>query len=139
MTEISAYLRFDGNCREAMTFYKECLGGELTMQSVGEMPGAGEIPEEQSRRIIHATLRKGGMVLMGSDMGADGERVQGNTTALTLNCSSADEIKSFFESLSEGGKATHPLKVEFWGGTFGVLVDKYGVEWLLNYEEQGAA
>ncbi len=139
MSEINVYLRFNGNCREALTFYKECLGGELTMQTMAEAQMGGDAPADAQDQIIHGTLRSDGMVLMASDMLGPKGLVQGTSMALTLNCSSPGEINHFFSCLSEGGEVVHPLKTEFWGGTFGILNDKYGHEWLLNYEAEPAA
>ena len=133
MTQINAYLFFNGNCREAMTFYKECLGGELTMQTVEGSPAENQMPAEAKQHIMHASLIKDGLVLMGSDMvGPDGV-VKGNIISLLLNCSSEEEIKSFFSKLSLGGQIIGPLKEEFWGATFGQLTDKFGMSWMLNY------
>lgn len=138
MTQINAYLNFNGNCREAMTFYKECLGGELSMQTVGEAPIADQMPPEARQNIMHAALTNGVLVLMASDMMGPGEPVHGNTMALLLNCSSEEEIKTFFSKLSAGGKVDHALKEEFWGSTYGDLTDKFGRRWMLNYDKPKA-
>jgi PhnB protein len=139
MTQLNAYLFFDGNCREAMTFYKECLGGELVLQAVEETPMAKQMPAEVQKKIIHSTLTKDGApLLMASDMMEAGGRKNGNAIALTLNCGSAEEIKTRFAKLATGGKITSALKEEFWGGMFGTLTDKFGNEWLLNYEKPRA-
>ncbi len=135
MTQIDAYLRFNGNCREAMTFYKECLGGELAMQTVGESPVASQMPPAAQKSIMHAALTKGRLVLLASDMVGSEGVVKGNAIALTLNCGSEEEIKTYFAKLSSGGQVTYPLKTEFWGATFGQLTDKFGVDWMLNYDK----
>jgi len=135
MTQINAYLGFNGNCREAMTFYQECLGGELTLQTVAESPLADQMPAESGKDILHSTLTKGDLVLMATDM-RRGERVNGNTISLALLCSSEEEINSFFSRLSAGGQVIEPLGPQFWGGTFGVLTDKFDRNWMLNYEKQ---
>jgi len=135
MAHIDAYLRFNGNCREAMTFYKECLGGELTMQTVAESPLADQIPAEMAQNILHATLIKDRLTLLGSDMVGPEGLIQGNTISLSLNCGSEQEIHEFFASLSSDGQVTHPLESAFWGATFGDLIDKYGISWLLSYDK----
>ncbi len=135
MTQINAYLTFGGNCREAMTFYKECLGGDLTMQAVGETPAASEMPPEAKDSIMHATLQKDSLVLMASDKMSPMELKQGNTITLSLNCSSEEEIKTFFSNLSSDGQVTMPLADQFWGATFGMLTDKFGMNWMLNYHK----
>lgn len=136
MTQISAYLNFSGNCREAMTFYQECLGGELKLQTVEESPVANQMPPEARKSILHSTLALGNSVLMGSDMAGPDGVIRGNAISLTLQCSSEQEILRFFSKLSAGGKITHPLQEEFWGATFGQLTDKFGINWLLNYQKR---
>jgi PhnB protein len=135
MSQIIAYLTFNGNCKEAMTFYKESLGGELNLQTIEESPMSTVIPESMRQNILHSTLTKGNMVLMASDMVSERGLNNGNTVSLMLNCSSEEEIKKVYEALSEGGEATHPLENTFWGALFGDLTDKYGNQWLLNYSK----
>jgi PhnB protein len=134
MTQIYAYLAFSGNCREAMTFYQECLGGELFLQTVEDTPVAEQMPPQAGQNIMHSTLTHGSLVLHGSDM-MHGEPVEGNTIYLSLNCSSEAEIHQFFTSLSAGGQVTLPLADQFWGATFGTLTDQYGKGWMLNYDK----
>ena len=135
MTQINGYLTFNGNCREAMAFYKECLGGELYLQTIGESPMAGKMPPQMKECILHSTLTKGAMILMGSDMVGGKGLVRGNGVSLSLDCSSEKEIKTFYANLSAGGEATHPLEDTFWGALFGDLTDKYGNHWLLNFDK----
>jgi len=134
MTEINSYLTFNGNCREAMTFYKECLGGELVLQTIGESPLADKMPVQMKECILHSTLTKEGIVLMASDMVSEKGLVKGNSVSLMLNCSSEEEIKTFYSRLTDGGQATHPLENTFWGALFGDLTDKYGNHWLLHFD-----
>jgi PhnB protein len=136
MTQINAYLTFNGNCREAMTFYKGCLGGELNLQTVEGSPAEAQCPPEIKHQIMHSELRKDGIVLLASDMMPDGYK-QGNTIALCVQCSSEEEINTFFSRFAEGGKITDPLKTQFWGAIFGAVNDKFGVRWLFNYMKQG--
>lgn len=136
MTNLYAYLTFNGNCREAMTFYKTCLGGELVLQTIGKSPMADKLPSKMQNSILHSTLTKNGFVLMGSDMVGEGGLVKGNTVSLMLNCGSEKEIKTVYKKLSAGGKATHPLEITFWGALFGDLTDKYGNQWLLHYDKK---
>jgi PhnB protein len=134
---MNAYLHFNGNCREAMTFYQGCLGGKLALQTVAESPMAAQMPADAQKNILHAALTIGGVVLMGSDMvGAEGIKM-GNNVSLTIVCSSKEEIETFFSKLSAGGKVAHPLKEEFFG-TYGDLTDKYGINWMFNYEKPKA-
>lgn len=135
MTQINSYLTFNGNCREAMNFYKDCLGGELTLQTIGQSPMADKLPGEMKDYILHSTLTHGTLILMGSDMVSEQGLVKGNAVSLMLNCSSEEEVKDYYQKLSAGGKATHPLEVSFWGALFGDLTDKYGNQWLLHYDK----
>src|SRR4051812_11574628 len=102
MTQINAYLTFNGNCREAMTFYKKCLGGKLTLQTVKESPMANQWPEQVQHHILHASLIKDNLVLLGSEMGGSDGLVKGNIISLALQCSSEEEIETFFSNLSKG-------------------------------------
>lgn len=135
MTQINAYVGFNGRCQEAMTFYKECLGGELTLQTVAETPVANQCPEGMQDKIMHSSLSKNGMLLMGSDMVSEEGFKEGNNVALALNCSSEEEINAFYTKLSEGGKVIQGPRTEFWGGIFAALIDKFGIRWMLNYEK----
>jgi len=136
MTQINVYLTFDGNCAEAMNFYKECLGGELTLNPIDGSGMESQCTGAKPGAIMHAELRKWNLLLMASDMMTAGtELVRGNATALSLNCSSEVEIYTFFEKLSQDGTQLSPVKKEFWGALFGMFTDKFGVRWLLNYDQ----
>ncbi len=131
--QINSYLTFNGNCREAMAFYQECLGGELYFQTVGESPLSEKMPKKMKDCILHFTLTKSSLVLMGSDMVSGKGLIKGNAVSLSLNCSSEEEIKGCYASLSEGGSQNHPLENSFWGALFGDLTDRYGNHWILIY------
>lgn len=135
MKSISPYLFFNGTCREAMEFYKNCLGGELFMQTIGESPMAAQMPAEIHNNIIHAALMKDGTMLMASDNMGQEEIIQGSNVEVCIVCSTPEEVKTYFAALSEGGKVTMPLKEEFFG-TFGSLTDKYGIKWMLQYDDE---
>lgn len=126
------YLNFDGNAREAMYFYKRCLDAELRMQTFAETghhgpPGAGD-------RVMHARLEKGPMVVMASDSMPGTPYTQGNNFHVAVQCDSVDEIERVFERFAEGGSVTLPLQDTFWGSRFGMLTDKFGVNWMFNCE-----
>jgi PhnB protein len=131
--KITSYLTFSGNCREAMTFYRECLGGELDLMTIGESPMANQMPQEMKECILHASLRKGGLTLTGSDMVGEQGLNRGNTISLMLDCESEEEIRSRYHKLAAGGNPTHPLENTFWGALFGSLTDRYGNYWLLHF------
>jgi PhnB protein len=130
MTYISPYLTFNGNCREAMTFYRDCLGGDLTLQTVGESPMSDQWPSQVQHLILHAGLVRKKLTLLASDMGGP-TPVVGNVISLALACSNAREIRVYFDNLSAGGKVTHHLH-RFYNGTIGALTDKYGMNWVLK-------
>ncbi|SDJ85638.1 PhnB protein [Catalinimonas alkaloidigena] len=131
-THLSPYLNFNGKCREAMTFYQACLGGELTLQKIAESPMGAQLSAEAGNHILHSHLRHGALELMGSDMMGAGV-VRGNQVTLCLNCSGDQEIRTFFSRLSDGGQVITPLHQSFWGATYGELTDKFGMTWMLSY------
>lgn len=134
MKQIISYLTFNGNCREAMSFYRDCLGGELNFQRIGESPLAGQMPPEMSELILHASLNNDSFTLLASDMVGEEGLQRGNHISLMLQCSEEQEIRDAYEKLSAGGKRTHPLENTFWGALFGDLVDRYGNQWLLHFQ-----
>ncbi|NLR59121.1 VOC family protein [Chitinophaga polysaccharea] len=134
MTTIHTYLTFNGNCREAMTFYRECLGGKLILQTIGESPASLSIPACMRSLILHSSLTKGSLVINGTDMVPESGLTTGNAVSLLLNCSTEREARVFYAKLSTDGVATHPLESTFWGALFGGLTDKYGTHWLINFE-----
>src|SRR5882757_3155701 len=135
MTQINSYLTFNGNCFEAMNFYKDCLGGELTFQKIGESPLADKMPPQMKECILHSTLTKGALILMGSDMASEKGLIKGNAVSLMIDCGSEEEITTFYQKLSAGGNADHPIENSFWGALFGDLTDKYGNHWLLHFDK----
>ena len=132
MTQINAYITFNGNCREAMTFYKESIGGELILMTVKDSPMSAQWPAGVQHNILHASLTKNNLVLLGSDMTGPVPLINGNTISLSLTCSSAGEANTFFNSLSAGGKVFQPLH-QFFAGTMGAFADKFGMNWLIYY------
>ena len=137
MKRIDAYLFFENECREAMTFYQQCLGGELSMIPIGQTAMADKMPPERKDYIMHSSLTNGGVVLLAADNCMGKKFEKGKSMALTLNCNSDAELHEVYNKLSAGGNAYHTPRVEFWGDTFGMLTDKFGVEWMLSYRPQG--
>ena len=135
MTQINAYLNFGGDCREAMTFYKNCLGGELMFQTVEGSPIEAQCPAAIKHQVLHSSLTKNGLILMGSDMVGPAGLQKGNNISLSLSCSSEDEINNYFLKLTGGGKIIEDLKLQFWGAMFGVVTDKFGITWMLTYDK----
>jgi PhnB protein len=135
MAQINSYLTFNGNCFEAMNFYKESLGGELSFQKIGESPLADKMPPQMKECVLHSTLTKGDLVLMGSDMASENGLIKGNAVSLMVDCGSEEEINTYYQKLSAGGNADHPIETSFWGALFGDLTDKYGNHWLLHFDK----
>jgi PhnB protein len=137
MKEVVTYLNFDGNCREAMTFYAKCFGGELELRPFSGMPG--NHPPEAKDRIMHARVSKGSTpgstpVLMASDTMPGSPFHPAAGFSISVTCESAHEIDRLFAELSEGGKVGMPLADQFWGARFGMLTDKFGIHWMLSFE-----
>ncbi|WP_028240374.1 VOC family protein [Stutzerimonas azotifigens] len=137
--KFSTYLTFDGNTREAFTFYQQVLGGQLEIMSFGESP-AGDLPAEHHGRTMHACLSFGGeRPLMASDSMPEGtcgaEAYQGiKGCSIALHPESLAEGERLFAALAEGGQVIMPLEKTFWAERFGMLVDRYGVGWMVNCE-----
>ena len=135
MAQVNPYINFNGKCREAMDFYKNCIGGDLMIMPVEGSPLEAHCPPTMRDQIAHASLTKNGFVLMATDMtGPEGYK-PGNNIAVSVNCDSEEEIGSFYNRLSEGGRVMESLKLQFWGALFGVVVDKFGICWMLNYDK----
>lgn len=136
MKELNTYLTFDGNCREAMTFYEKCFGAELQVMSFADAPpGQVECAKEAKDRVMHARLTKGPAVLMASDTMPGMPFQQGNNFSITINCESAQEIERLFAAFGEKGKVKMPLQDTFWGAHFGMLTDQFGINWMFNFEK----
>lgn len=123
---LNAYINFNDNARQAMEFYKSVFGGELNISTFGEM----HVPNAPAEGVMHSQLQVDGKtLLMGSD-GMGAEKIQG--FSLSLSGENADELRGYFQKLSDGGTVTKPLAKESWGDEFGMFVDKFGVAWMVN-------
>lgn len=132
--KLHPYLAFNGTCEEAMTFYKDCLGGEFESLSrfangPDEMGGV-TIPQEMKQQIMHMAWRFGDNVVMASDSFEDVPA--GGQITLTVTVSEPDEVDATFEALSDGGTVKMPPQDTFWGSRFALLVDRYGVHWMID-------
>jgi PhnB protein len=135
MKQITPYLFFDGNCKEAMTFYKDVFGGELSMMKVGESPEAEKMPDSKDRMLHAAIMVNGKLMLMASDTMMPGQTAEmGEGVYNTVICDTKEEIETLFSRLSEGGKVNMPLEEAFFGW-FGSLTDKFGVKWMLEFDK----
>lgn len=130
MKQLNPYLAFGGTCEEAMKFYKDAFGGELHMQTFGESPQ--EVPDDYKKKIMHAELKADGIHLMASDTMPGHVVNNGDNITLSIGMTDLDEQGKLFHKLSAGGKVTMPLQDTFWGARFGMLIDKFGIHWMLN-------
>ncbi len=137
MATLNPYLNFAGNTEEAFIFYRSVFGGEFTtLQRFKDTPEAGRVPEKEKDMLMHVSLPVGkGNSLMATDaLDSMGHKlIVGNNIQLSLEAESKDEAEKLFKGLSAGGKVTMPLKDTFWGAYFGMLVDRFGIQWLVNY------
>ena len=135
--KLNPYLTFNGNCKEALNFYREVLDGEITyMKTFAESEGQMPYKKEYSEKIMHANLTVGDFQIMGSDnMGDDFPFEKGNNFSLSLEFKNEDESAArIFSGLSENGHVIMPFKEVFWGGKFGMLTDQFGVQWMVSNE-----
>ena len=138
MATLNPYLNFDGNTEEAFNFYKSVFGGEfLSVNRFRNVPGLEHIPEEEKDKIMHIALPIGkGNVLMATDtLKSFGHKLEkGNNISLSLFPESEQETETLFKALSEGGTVDQPLEKAVWGAYFGMVTDKFGIRWMLNYD-----
>ncbi len=135
---LNLYLTFDGTCEEAFDFYQKVFNGKILVQGrFSEMPTKHPIPEEEKNRIMHTRLDLGdGTVIMGSDSSAafGPLPVVGTHMAISISPQSEAHADEIFNGLAEGGKITMPLAKTFWNAYYGKLTDKFGIQWMVNYE-----
>lgn len=133
---LNPYLMFVDNTKEAMEFYQSILGGTLSLNSYGET-GMSDDPEV-SNRIIHAYLQSEGITIMASDAHPQHspKQIVGNNVHLSLLGSDSESLNRWFNKLSEGGTIEMPLENQFWGDTYGMLTDKFGIHWTVNIAKE---
>ncbi len=139
MAAINPYLNFNGNTEEAFNFYKSVFGGEFAaLMRFKDNAECGQIAESDQERIMHVALPIGnGNVLMGTDsLESLGQKLTfGNNFYICLSPESKQEAERLFNGLSAGGKIEMPLQDMFWGAYYGSFADKFGVQWMVNYEK----
>lgn len=134
MNKIEPYLFLNGRADEAIAFYQDALGAELTMRmSFGESPSPSPmpLPPGWDKKVMHASLKVGDMQLMLSDGDhAEGAAFKGFRLSLTLDDEAA--LRRAFDKLAEGGSVQLPLSQTFWAPLFGMLTDKFGIGWMVG-------
>lgn len=138
MAALNPYLNFNGNAEDAFSFYKSVFGGEFAMiMRFKDVPSEYAMPAEEAEKIMHIALPIGqGSLLMGSDVpGAYPAAVMGTNAYVSVSTASEQEARKLYEGLSAGGNIMMPLDKAFWGALFGMFTDKYGVQWMVSYDE----
>jgi len=129
-SRLNPYISFDGDARQAMEFYERVFGGTLTLNTFGEF---GEQDSPDADKIMHGMLETGsGFTLMGADTPQGMERNPGNNVAVSLSGDDADDLRGYWEQLSDGGAVSVPLEKQMWGDEFGMCVDQFGIGWMVN-------
>lgn len=142
MATTNTYLTFDGNCEEAFGFYRSVFGGEFDrVARFSDMPPeeSSQVSAEDKNKIMHISLPIGGSVLMGSDTGG-GEWatsfIQGNNFSISVSADNKAEVQKLFSGLAASGQITMPLADTFWGAYFGMIVDQFGINWMVSCDEK---
>ncbi len=132
--QLNPYLTFNGQCETAFKFYEKCLGDKIeAMITHGGSPIADQVPSEWRNKILHARLVVGDDVLMGSDAPPERyEKPQGFSVSLQI--ADPADAERIFRALSDNGKVQMPLQQTFWASCFGMLVDRFGIPWMVSCE-----
>lgn len=141
MTTVNIYLTFNGNCEEAFKFYSAAFGVEIPyIGRFKDMPAdqTMTVPAEHGERVMHTSLPiSNETMLMGSDTGGEWARgfKQGNNFSVSITTSTKEEADRLFHALSQGGTVTMPMDSTFWGDYFGMFTDKFGINWMISFND----
>ncbi|WP_053718405.1 VOC family protein [Saccharothrix sp. NRRL B-16348] len=129
-SRLNPYISFAGNAREAMEYYESVFGGTLRLNTFGEF-GQADAPEAD--KIMHGMLEtSSGYTLMGADTPPGMPHNPGDNITVSLSGDDVDELRGYFEKLSDGGTVTVPLEKQMWGDEFGACQDRFGIYWMVN-------
>ena len=129
---LNPYLSFRDNAREAMEFYQSVFGGKLDVSTFADAGGMG-VPDDEQGKVMHAMLEVPGVLtLMGADTASHMEYHEPAGISVSLSGDDDDTLQGWWDGLSADGKVNVPLEKAPWGDTFGMLTDKYGIDWLVN-------
>jgi PhnB protein len=130
-SRLNPYISFENNARQAMEFYRGVFGGDLTLNTFGELGAPQDSPDAD--KVMHSQLETdSGFTLMAADTPTGMERNPGDTISISLSGDDADRLRGYWERLSDGGTVTMPLEKQMWGDEFGMCVDRFGVPWMVN-------
>ena len=135
--ELSPYLIFNGDCAEAFRFYERLLGGKIeAFNTFAGSPAAEHAPPEWGDKILHASLRIEGQVIMASDA-PPGQYANPQGLSVAIGLKDRNKGESIFNALAEGGTIQMPFQQTFWASGFGMCVDRFGIPWMVNCEREG--
>lgn len=138
--KVNTYLNFDGNAEEAFNFYKSVFGGEFSyFMRMKDAPGTENLNKSEMDRVMHVSLPLSDhAVLMASDIMPSAGQVlkKGNTNYISIHPDSREEADRLFDGLSKGGSVEMPMEDQFWGDYFGSFIDKFGIYWMINHNDQ---
>lgn len=131
--QLQPYIFFYGRCEEALEFYKAALGGSYEMMRVKDSPMAEHMPPNAANSVMHASFTADGVSFLASD-GQEQKAIDPDAGNIDLTLSTTDgtEGERVFKALSDGGKVIRPIENAFWGGRFGMFVDRFGIEWMMT-------
>ena len=129
-SRLNPYISFNGNARQAMEFYEGVFGGTLALSTFGEYGAQGSAHAD---KIMHGMLESdSGFTLMGADTPPGMEHNPGNNFAVSLSGDNGDELRGYWDKLSDGGAVSVPLEKQMWGDEFGMCTDQFGIAWMVN-------
>jgi PhnB protein len=136
MNALTIYLAFPGNCREAVTFYAQCLQAELTLTTFGDMPAMlpPDATDAVKNQVLHAVVSNGAATLMASDAMPGQPLTPGTNFSVSVHPANLEELDRVWAALSQGANITQELNDAPWGARFGMLTDKFGIPWMFNFE-----
>ncbi len=129
--KVQPYLTFRGNCQEALSFYQDCLGGDIVNKQTYEKAPM-DIPDNYRNKLQHAELKSNGFQIMAYDAAPDTPINEGNQVQMSINTQNRQEGQELFEKLSQGGQVLQNYDEVHWDAMFGRCKDKYGVQWMVN-------
>ncbi len=133
--ELNTYLLFHGNCRQALEFYEHALGARIeSVFTYAGSPMDGGTPEGWGDKVMHARITIAGQIVMASDAPPDRQQKQGGFS-MSISVSDPAEADRVFQALTAGGQITMPMQETFWAKRFGMLVDRFGIPWMVNCEK----